>query len=128
MAASGSFRSTPGASAALAQAHRVAAAAHARGITYVNHTFTSHLALSASLQPYAGLEHDTICEYPVELKSLAWDITNDHIRLQSDGTIRIPEAPGLGIAPNLAALQPYLVDVEIRVGGRTLYRTPPLVG
>jgi len=28
----------------------------ARGVMFVNHTFTSHLALSASLQPYAGLQ------------------------------------------------------------------------
>ena len=27
-----------------------------RGVTFVNHTFTTHLALSASLQPFAGLE------------------------------------------------------------------------
>ena len=38
------------------------------GVTYVNHTFTSHLALSASLQPYAGLAEYRICEYPVPPK------------------------------------------------------------
>ena len=38
----------------LAPAKRVADYARERGVTYVNHTFTSHLALSASLQPYAG--------------------------------------------------------------------------
>ena len=37
-------------------AKRAADYAAARGVTYVNHTFTSHLALCASLQPYAGLE------------------------------------------------------------------------
>ena len=36
-------------------AKQVADHAVARGVTYVNHTFTSHLALSASLQPFAGL-------------------------------------------------------------------------
>jgi L-alanine-DL-glutamate epimerase-like enolase superfamily enzyme len=40
----------------------VADYAAARGVTYVNHTFTSHLALSASLQPYAGLADHRICE------------------------------------------------------------------
>ena len=35
-----------------------------RGVTFVNHTFTSHLALSASLQPYAGLAEHRLCEYP----------------------------------------------------------------
>jgi L-alanine-DL-glutamate epimerase-like enolase superfamily enzyme len=45
-------------------AKRVADHAAPRGVTYVNHTFTSHLALSASLQPYAGLKDHVICEYP----------------------------------------------------------------
>ncbi len=50
---------------------RVADLAQSRNIKYVNHTFTSHLALSASLQPYAGIQRDVISEYPVELKALA---------------------------------------------------------
>ena len=53
------------------------AAAH--GVTYVNHTFTSHLALSASLQPLAGLPNDKICEYPVAPKQLAIDLTSNRI-------------------------------------------------
>ena len=36
-------------------ARQVAAYAASRGVTYVNHTFTTSLALSASLQPYADL-------------------------------------------------------------------------
>jgi L-alanine-DL-glutamate epimerase-like enolase superfamily enzyme len=110
----------------LSVAREVAAYAHARGVTYVNHTFTSHLALSASLQPYAGLEQDLICEYPVELSTLALDMTTSHIRPDRDGFVHIPEAPGLGIGVNLGGLRPYLVDTEIRVNGKVLYRTPAL--
>lgn len=110
----------------LTQARRVAQAAAANGVTYVNHTFTSHLALSASLQPYAGMERHAICEYPVDLKPLAYDITCTHLVPDTNGMILLPEAPGLGVEPNIAALQPYLVDVEVRVQGRTLYRTPAL--
>lgn len=107
-------------------AKEVADYAHARGVTYVNHTFTSHLALSASLQPFAGLADDTICEYPVEPKQLALDITKEHLERDADGLVHVPEKPGLGLEPNFAALPPYLVDVEIKVGGKVLYATPPL--
>jgi L-alanine-DL-glutamate epimerase-like enolase superfamily enzyme len=107
-------------------ARRVADAARARGITYVNHTFTSHLALSASLQPYAGVASDTICEYPVEPSQLAVDLTREHLIPDANGEIRLPEAPGLGISPDLDAVRAYVQDVEIRVGGRVLYRTPTL--
>ncbi len=104
----------------------VADYAQAKGVTYVNHTFTSHLALSASLQPFAGIENDVICEYPVEPKSLALDITQNHIQRDANGQVHVPAAPGLGMAINFAALQPYLIDVEIRVQGKTLYKTPAL--
>ncbi len=107
-------------------ARRVADYANARGVTYVNHTFTSHLALSASLQPFAGLKDDVIAEYPVELKSLATELTTNHIDRDRDGFIHVPEAPGLGMTVNVARLKDYLVDTEIRVGGKVLYRTPEL--
>ena len=107
-------------------AHEVWKYAHARGVQFVNHTFTSHLALSASLQPYAGSSSDWLCEYPVELKPLARNLTSNHIELDSDGTIRPPAAPGLGMELNLDAVREYLVDVEITVAGKTLYRTPDL--
>lgn len=104
----------------------VADYASAQGVTYVNHTFTSHLALSASLQPYAGIEADVICEYPVEPKQLALDITTEHLLPDANGQINVPERPGLGLEPNLAGLKRYLVDTEIKVNGKVLYRTPAL--
>jgi L-alanine-DL-glutamate epimerase-like enolase superfamily enzyme len=105
-------------------AKTVADYAQSQGVTYVNHTFTSHLALSASLQPYAGIEGDLICEYPVEPKQLALDITREHLLPDTDGLLRLPERPGLGMTPNTDALTKYLVDVEMRVGGAVVYRTP----
>ena len=111
----------------ISPARRVADYAQQRGVTYVNHTFTSHLALSASLQPYAGHPAGAICEYPVELKSLAWDLTREHITPDADGFINLPEAPGLGMTIDFKAARRYLLDVEIAVGGKTLYRTPELV-
>ena len=107
-------------------AKKIADYAAARGVTYVNHTFTSHLALSASLQPYAGLAQHTICEYPFAPKPLAWDLSANHILPDDAGEISLPDAVGLGIEIDKAALQKYLVPVEIAVKGRTLYSSPVL--
>ncbi|MBP6506696.1 MAG: mandelate racemase/muconate lactonizing enzyme family protein [Opitutaceae bacterium] len=98
----------------------------ARGVTFVNHTFTSHLALSASLQPFAGLEKDVICEYPVEPKPLAVEMTSNHLKRDPNGQVRAPATPGLGITPDLAGIKKYLVPVEIKVRGEVLYHTPEL--
>jgi L-alanine-DL-glutamate epimerase-like enolase superfamily enzyme len=104
----------------------VARYAAARGVQFVNHTFTSHLALSASLQPFAGSQTDPICEYPVEAKALALDLTADHLEVDANGQVGAPDRPGLGLTPDPDAVRRYLLDVEITVAGRTLYRTPAL--
>lgn len=108
----------------ISQAKRVADLAATKGITYVNHTFTSHLALSASLQPYAGLKEDIICEYPVEPKQLALDISSHPITLTEKGEVVTPEKPGLGVEVNTKALKQYLVDTEIYIRGERIYTTP----
>lgn len=107
-------------------AKAIADYAQERRVTYVNHTFTSHLALSASLQPYAGLRGHRICEYPAEPKQLAVDMTENHLNPDLNGEIKAPDAPGLGMRIDVAALEPYLVDVEISVGGRALFASSRL--
>lgn len=109
-------------------AKQVADYAVAKGVTYVNHTFTSHLALSASLQPFAGLADHTICEYPAAPKALAMELTRNHIEPDANGCVRAPHAPGLGITIDADAVRRYQLDTELRVGGRTLYRSPAFDG
>lgn len=100
--------------------------AESAGITYVNHTFTSALALSASLQAFAGVERFQIAEYPTDLKPLAQELSRDKILLDAEGYIRAPNAPGLGITPDLQAMKKYLVPVRIEVSGKILYETPEI--
>jgi L-alanine-DL-glutamate epimerase-like enolase superfamily enzyme len=107
-------------------ARQVADEALALGVTYVNHTFTSGLALAASLVPFAGIASHLICEYPVELKSLALEIAGNSFPLDADGMIQLNDAPGLGVQVDVAALQKYLVPTEIRVRGKLIYQTPVL--
>jgi L-alanine-DL-glutamate epimerase-like enolase superfamily enzyme len=105
-------------------AKEIADYAASRGVTFVNHTFTTHLALSASLQPFAGLASHEICEYPVEPKALAFELTRNHLMPDGDGLIHLPDAPGLGMEIDPTTIACYLVDVEIRAKGEILYRTP----
>jgi L-alanine-DL-glutamate epimerase-like enolase superfamily enzyme len=102
----------------------VADYAAGRGVTYVNHTFTSHLALSASLQPYAGLAEHRICEYPAAPRALSVDMSVNHLSPDTNGEIVLPDTPGLGIEVNTGGLSGYLIDAEIKVAGQMLYATP----
>ncbi len=105
----------------ISTAFRVAEYAQRRGVQYVNHTFTSPLALSASLQPYAGIADAELCEYPTECSLLARAFTKQPPVPDADGMLRLPEAPGLGIEVDLQALEPYRRAVEIRFDGQTIW-------
>jgi L-alanine-DL-glutamate epimerase-like enolase superfamily enzyme len=110
----------------ITEAVRVADYARTKGVTFVNHTFTSHLTLVSSLQPMAGAPSGALCEYPAELKPMAYEMSCQHVAPDADGLLRLPEAPGLGIEPNMDGVRKYLVDVEMRAKGRLLYRTPAI--
>jgi L-alanine-DL-glutamate epimerase-like enolase superfamily enzyme len=105
-------------------ARDVAVAAELRGVTFVNHTFTSHLALSASMQPYADSTRSTLCEFPVAPRAVSLDLTEQHLERDDDGLVRLPNAPGLGMSVRADTIRRYLVETEISVGGTVLYSTP----
>ena len=107
----------------LTSAYEVARYAELRGVAYVNHTFTTPLALSASLQPYAGIGGAALCEFPVEASAMATALTLEPLTVDGEGMVHLPEQPGLGLTPNPATLREYLQPVEIRVGGQLLHRT-----
>ena len=103
-------------------AKAVADYAHSKSVTFVNHTFTTSLALSASMQPYAGLREHDLCEYPVESTLLARELTTATLDPDEDGQIRLPDRPGLGFVPNSNTIRKYLVPVEIRVNGNAVFQ------
>ncbi len=107
-------------------AKAVADYAAAKSVQFVNHTFTTSLALSASIQPYAGLRRHEFCEFPTESSQLAQELTTTRLTPDSAGLIRLPEAPGLGLEPDLSKLKKYALDVQIIAGGRKLFASPAL--
>jgi L-alanine-DL-glutamate epimerase-like enolase superfamily enzyme len=106
--------------------HAVAEFAAAHGVTYVNHTFTSHLALSASLQSYAGIPSAGLAEYPASLSDLAQDLVANPLGLTQGVTgneVSAPDGPGLGVDVDLRGIAPFLRSVEIAVDGVPLVHT-----
>jgi len=104
-------------------AKAVAEYADSKSVQFVNHTFTTPLALSASVQPFAGLASHNLCEYPSEPSALAQEFCSASLKPDDEGLIRLPEKAGLGLDPDLNALKKYLVEVEIRAGGRLIFQS-----
>ena len=111
----------------LTSAYEVARFAESRDVTFVNHTFTTPLALSASLQPFAGLETSEFCEVPTESSALARALTAEAIMPDGDGRVSLPEGPGLGMTPRRDVISAYLKQVEMVVDGQVVYRTPDVM-
>ncbi|CAB4685055.1 unannotated protein [freshwater metagenome] len=44
--------------------------------------------------------------------------------MESAGIITIPDRPSIGLEIKLVAVKNYLVETEIKVGGKVLYTTP----
>ncbi len=97
----------------ITSATEIARYAEARSVAYVNHTFTTPLALSASLQPYAGLKSATFCEFPVEASVLATNVTLESLGIDDDGLVHLPDRPGLGMTPDPVIIRQFLQPVEI---------------
>ncbi len=102
-------------------AREVAEFARDLPVQYVNHSFTSSLALAASLAPYWDLEDSRFCEYPFAPSSLCREMTTTNIEVAADGLVHPPEAPGLGVTPDERAIERYRVPLEISVDGQTLF-------
>jgi L-alanine-DL-glutamate epimerase-like enolase superfamily enzyme len=110
----------------ITSAKEVADFAASHEVKFVNHTFTTHLALSASIQPYAGLKDHELCEYPFDPSPLGRDFTQTKLAPDKNGSISLPDRPGLGVEPDLTALEKYALDVEIKVAGKNIFKSVPI--
>jgi L-alanine-DL-glutamate epimerase-like enolase superfamily enzyme len=110
----------------LSSAYEIGRYAEKKSVTYVNHTFTTPLALSASIHAFAGLENSTYCEVPVESSPMAAGLTVEHMGIDDNGLVHLPEQPGLGMTLNRETIRRYLQPVEIRSGDSLLYSTPDI--
>ncbi len=105
----------------ISSAKKVAEYAEKTGVVYVNHTFTTSLALSASIQPFAGLKDSPWCEFPVESAPPSRLLTKERLLPDANGQIRLPDAPGLGVDINPDTIARYGRQVSIQYENQMLW-------
>ncbi len=92
----------------LTAALEIAAYAAARGIPVANHNFTTDINTAASLHFLAAVPNALVLEYCVEPSEISRALARDPFRLE-DGHFRVPDAPGLGVEPDMAVVEHFLV-------------------
>jgi L-alanine-DL-glutamate epimerase-like enolase superfamily enzyme len=101
-------------------AHEVAIMAREHGVIYVNHTFKSHLSVAASFHVFAGEGAFRYLEYPAAGAEIARRLISTPITPGTDGLVRIPTPPGLGVDVDLTVVRQYLQPVRIEMSGELL--------
>jgi L-alanine-DL-glutamate epimerase-like enolase superfamily enzyme len=104
-------------------AFRVRKLAERLGLTYVNHTFKSHLSLAAALQVFATAPRFELLEYPAGGSELSRRLVKDPLERGAGGLVRVPDRPGLGVEVDLETIEEFLQPVRIEVGGKLVHET-----
>jgi L-alanine-DL-glutamate epimerase-like enolase superfamily enzyme len=94
----------------LTEAMRVCHMAQDRGRLIVPHCWKTGIGIAASAHLAAAIPHCPFIEFlPQQLcdSALRRELVEDELRLGEDGTLALPEKPGLGIELNMDAVEKY---------------------
>ena len=88
---------------------KVAAIAEAYGLPVVPHVFSSAVASIANMHVIAALPNAALLEFDQNPNPLRSELFEEPIEVQADGTVRLPDRPGLGVMLNQATIDRYRV-------------------
>ena len=103
-------------SGGILNSRKVAVLAEAFGVEYAPHTWTNGIGLAANLQCMGAAPNSSWCEFPYEPGS--WEpegrdgMLTEPIRTDPDGTIAVPQGPGLGIEVDWDAVAAHGVPLQ----------------
>ena len=89
------------------ECRRIAALAQAHHRMIAPHAFASAVTLVASLHFIASIPNGLVLEFDQNPNGLRDDLLKEPIRIESDGMIKLPEGPGLGIELDRSAVERY---------------------
>ena len=80
------------------------------GIDFVPHSWLTHLLTGYSLQLIATLPRARFVEFNVSQSPLTAGIARASFSLQDDGTVLIPDTPGIGVDVDLDFINAHRVN------------------
>src|SRR5215203_1037703 len=88
---------------------KVAALAQAYSLPVVPHVFSSAVAAMANMHFIASLPNGGLLEFDQNPNSLRSELFEEPIEVDSNGNVRLPERPGLGVSLNQASVDRYRI-------------------
>jgi L-alanine-DL-glutamate epimerase-like enolase superfamily enzyme len=88
---------------------KVAALAEAHGMPVIPHVFSSAVASIANMHLIASLPNAGLLEFDQNPNPLRSELFEEPIVVRPDGTVRLPDQPGLGITLNQSVVEQYRI-------------------
>ncbi len=76
---------------------RIADAARARRKRLIPHAYKTNIEIAANTHFMAAYSDAEMMEWPTSKSPLRWNTTREHLPVEPDGTVRVPDRPGLGV-------------------------------
>ena len=89
---------------------KIARAAAQRGKRVVPHGYKTNIQIAASLQFLASQPNADLLEFSTSKSPLRWQMTNEMLPVDSDGTVTVPRRAGLGVSLNQQTFEKYLAE------------------
>jgi L-alanine-DL-glutamate epimerase-like enolase superfamily enzyme len=86
---------------------KVAKAAAERGKRVITHGYKTNIEVAANLHFLAAHKDDELLEYSLSRSPLRWETTRERFPVESDGCVRVPQQPGLGVTLDSDAIARY---------------------
>lgn len=96
-------------SGGITQTRKIAALAGAYGLPVIPHNFSSAVAAVANMHVIASIPNGSWLEFDQNPNKLRSDLLAEPLTVAGDGTIRLPERPGLGVTLDQGTIERYRV-------------------
>lgn len=93
---------------------KVSDAAKKRGKRVITHGYKTNIEIAANLHFLANHWDAEMLEYSTSNSPLRWEMTRENILVEDDGTVAVPQTPGLGVHLNEEMIQRYQVPMGAR--------------
>ena len=86
---------------------QIAAAAYARGKRVITHGYKTNIEIAANLHFLAAQPNVEPLEFSLSHSPLRWHTTIEHFPVEADGSVLVPQRPGLGVTLNEETIERY---------------------